>query len=97
MREGGDYLQPPDAMDISECSGKEEFHVTFAFEELVDIEELIPGSSKETLRLFGHEGGEIDMHPKAGSREQYVPPRPTDMRHRDERFVHGKRLVWFPP
>jgi len=93
VREERVNIQPPDAMDVSECSGKEGFYVIIGFEDLMDVEELIPGSSKETLCLFGHGGGEVNLRPKARGREQHIPPRSTDVRHRDKRFVHREGIV----
>ena len=50
--EEGTYLQPLEAMEIAECDGKEGLCVLFGFEELVDVEGLVLGSTKEALCLF---------------------------------------------
>ena len=50
--EVGAYLQPLEAMEIVECGGKEGLCVLLAFEELVDVEGLVLGSTKEALCLF---------------------------------------------
>jgi hypothetical protein len=39
-------------MDVAQCGGKEGFHVILAFEELMDVERSLPGSSKKADRLF---------------------------------------------
>jgi len=46
------YLELPETMEVVERGGKEGFHVVFAPEELVDVEELLLGSAEETFCLF---------------------------------------------
>jgi hypothetical protein len=50
--EDGTYVQPPEAMDVVQCGGKEGLHVILVFQELMDVEKLLPGSSKKAHRLL---------------------------------------------
>ena len=53
-----------------EGDGKEEFYVTIrVFEELIDLEGLVPRSAEETFHLFIGGHGKVDLRPKARDRE----------------------------
>jgi len=80
-------------MDVADHGGEEGLHVILKYEKSIDVEELVPRSTEETHCLFGIGDGEVNLCPKARGRKQHIPPRLTDMRHRDQRSVHREWIL----
>ena len=52
-----------------ECDGKEGFDMILIFQELMNVEELVPRSAEEICLLRFGRHGEVDLRPKAWYRE----------------------------